>query len=139
MTINDYIIELSKYRINKAIENIEAANVLFESKLYSESLNRSYYAIFHSLRALLAYNEFDSKKHSGIISYFNQNYVKNNKFSKEYSIILNEAFIIRNRSDYDDFYLASKDEAKEQIRKAILFLNGIRDYIDTNVLDNNWI
>ncbi|WIV13448.1 HEPN domain-containing protein [Proteiniborus sp. MB09-C3] len=129
MPIDSYIIGLSNYRLNKADENIEAAKVLFESKYYSESLNRSYYAIFHSLRALLAYNEFDSKKHSGIISYFNQYYVKNNKFSKDFSVILNEAFMIRNRSDYDDFYIASREEAKEQIEKAKTFINGIKTYI----------
>lgn len=131
MQISDYIIELSNYRINKAIENIEAAKVLLQSRLYSESLNRSYYAIFHGLRALLAYDQFDSKKHSGIIAYFNQHYVKENKFSKEFSIILNEAFIIRNKSDYDDFYISSREEAEEQIKKAETFIKGIKNYISS--------
>ena len=88
MPVNEYIIELSKYRINKSDENLQVANLLLESGHYSESLNRFYYAIFHSLRGLLAYDEFDSKKHSGIISYFNQYYVKLGKFEKEYSRIL---------------------------------------------------
>lgn len=41
----------------------------------------------HSLRSLLAYNQFDSKKHSGIIAYFNQHYVKTEKLSNELSVI----------------------------------------------------
>ena len=135
MAVDNHIIELSNYRLNKAKENIKAAKILLESKHYSESLNRSYYAIFHSLRGLLAYDEFDSKKHSGIISYFNRAYVKNGDFSKDFSVILNEAFMIRNKSDYDDFYIASKKEAEEQIKKAEIFINGIENYISTKILD----
>ncbi|MDQ3019979.1 MAG: hypothetical protein M3R36_05330 [Bacteroidota bacterium] len=32
--------------------------------------------MFHSVRALFLFDKFDSKKHSGIISYFNKNYIK---------------------------------------------------------------
>lgn len=106
MPINENIMDLLNYRLNKADENIEAAKILLESNHFSESINKSYYAIFHNLRALLAYDEFDSKKHSGIISYFNEHYVKSNKFNKEFSVILSRAFMIRNKSDYDDYYIA---------------------------------
>ena len=61
MQIGEYVVELSRYRINKSEENIEASKILVESKYYSESLNRSYYAVFHSLRGLLAYDEFAQK------------------------------------------------------------------------------
>ena len=33
---------LSKYRLEKAEENLKAAKLLFENKLLSESINRSY-------------------------------------------------------------------------------------------------
>lgn len=134
MQVSEYIVELSKYRINKAEENIEASKILLQSEYYAESLNRSYYAIFHGLRGLLVYDEFDSKKHSGIISYFNQHYVKVGKFEKEYSMILNEAFMIRNKSDYDDFFIASKEDAKDQIEKAEVFIKAIKDYIALNFI-----
>ncbi len=49
MSTNEKIVDLSRYRINKAKENYEAANVLFESGYYSESINRSYYAIFNTV------------------------------------------------------------------------------------------
>lgn len=134
MPDNDHIKKLSNYRLSKADKNIEAARILLESKYYSESINRSYYAIFHSLRALLAYNKFDSKKHSGIISYFNQHYVKENKFSKEYSVILSQAFMVRNKSDYDDFYIVSRQEAVDQITNAEMFVSEIKHYISTIIL-----
>lgn len=134
MPINRNVIDLSNYRLNKADESIAAAKILLEAGHYSESANRSYYAIFHSLRALLAYDEFDSQKHSGIISYFNQHYVKTNKFRKECSVILNQAFMIRNKSDYDDFYSVSEKDASDQIAKAEMFINEIKNHISNEML-----
>jgi uncharacterized protein (UPF0332 family) len=129
MDIKESIVNLSKYRLRRASESLDASKLLLNAGHYSESINRSYYSIFNSLRALLAYEEFDSKKHSGIISYFNQYFVKNGEFTKEYSVVLSQAFMIRNRSDYDDFYVASKEEAVAQLENAEWFKNGVENYL----------
>lgn len=121
--------ELSKFRLEKAEENLKAAKLLSENKLLRESINRSYYCIFHSARALIAYEKFDSKKHSGIIAYFNKNYIKTGKIEKEYSRIISKAFKIRTDSDYKDFYLVTKDETNEQVENAEKFLNRVKTYI----------
>ena len=47
---------------------------------YSSAVNRAYYAIFHALRAVTALDGFDSGKHSGVIAYFNRDYIKNGIF-----------------------------------------------------------
>ena len=65
--------DLSKYRMEKAKEDLSAAELLLNNNHFAQSLNRSYYANFHAVRSLLAYDKFDSKTHSGIISYFNKN------------------------------------------------------------------
>ena len=64
------IVTLSKYRLGRAKEELNTSKLLFQNAIYLKSLNCSYYSIFHATRALLVYDEFDSKKHSGIISYF---------------------------------------------------------------------
>lgn len=69
----------------------------------AQSVNRSYYAIFHAVRALLAFDKFDSKRHSAIIEYFNQHYIANGKIGKEYYKMLASAFDTRIKSDYQDF------------------------------------
>ncbi len=68
--------ELSKYRMEKALEDLKASELLFEEEIYKVSLNRSYYAIFHAIRAVTVLDGFDSSKHSGVIAYFNQKFVK---------------------------------------------------------------
>lgn len=122
--------ELSKFRLEKAEENLRAAKLLSENKLLKESISRSYYCIFHSARALIAYDKFDSKKHSSIIAYFNKNYVKTGKIEKEYSRIISKAFKIRTDSDYKDFYLVTKDETNEQLENAEKFLRRVKAYIE---------
>lgn len=67
------VIDLSKYRLESANDDMVAAKILYEAKQFKSSINRSYYAIFHCLRAVLALDGFDSSKHSGIIAFFNAN------------------------------------------------------------------
>ncbi len=120
---------LSKYRLEKAAGNLKAARLMFDNSLLLESISRSYYCIFHSVRALIAYEKFDSRKQSTIIGYFNKNYVKTGKIEKEYSKIISKAFKIRTDSDYKDFYLVSNEETKEQLENAEKFLKRIKKYI----------
>ena len=70
-------ISLSKVRLQTATSCLEDSRALIESGGYKSAVNRSYYAVFHAMRAVLALDSFDSKKHSGIISEFRKNYIKN--------------------------------------------------------------
>lgn len=68
--------ELAKYRMEMAREMLSAAEGNLEIMQYKTSLNRSYYAIFHAMRAMNILKGFDSSKHSGVIAYFNKEYLK---------------------------------------------------------------
>ena len=108
----------SAYRYEKARNNLRSAKKLFENDDYASANNRAYYAIFHAIRAVLALDQFDSKKHSGVISEFRLRYIKTGVFSKDLSDMVGSAFEIRNDSDYEDMFIASKAETEEQIRNA---------------------
>ena len=121
---------LAKYRIEKAKECYRDALSAYSTGSYSNAANRSYYCIFHSMRAVLALIEFDSKKHSGIISEFNRKYVKEGIFPDTFSEIVKLAFSVRGKSDYDDFYVISKESVDTQISNAKIFLDAVKTYID---------
>jgi uncharacterized protein (UPF0332 family) len=131
--MEERLIDLSKYRLEKAKEDLETSKIMLDSRKFSQSINRSYYAMFHALRALLALDKYDSKKHSGIISYFNQNYIKTQIFKNEYSTMLMTAFKIRNDSDYNDFFIATNDDANIQYENAKQFLDCIKEYIEVRI------
>ena len=124
------MLELSKYRMEKAKECLADAQDAFEESRLANSINRSYYAMFHATRALLAIDGFDSKKHSSIIGYFNQYYIANSKIDTHYYQIIANAFRVRNKTDYDDFYIVSKDEAQKQLENAISFIAFMDSYIN---------
>ncbi len=83
------------------------------------------------MRAVLALDEIDMKHHSGIISEFRRLYIKTKIFDTKLSTIISALFDIRTDSDYDDFYVISKEEVKEQLDNAEYFLNEIKKYLNT--------
>lgn len=101
--------------MNSAIKNLQMNEL-------KTANNRAYYSIFHAMRALLALDEVDFKKHSGVIAFFREHYIKTDIFSKECSDIISSSSLIRNKSDYDDFYVAVKSETIEQVENAKIFL-----------------
>jgi uncharacterized protein (UPF0332 family) len=103
-----------------------AADLLYS---YETAANRSYYCIFHAMRAVLALDGFVSKKHSGIIAKFRQDYIKTGIFPSAFSDIVGKAFIVRNDSDYGDYYVISKEDVAAQIENAKEFLMAVEEYI----------
>jgi uncharacterized protein (UPF0332 family) len=124
------IFELSEYRMNRARETLADAKSLLEGSRVESSINRSYYAIFHALRAVTALDGFDSSKHSGIIAHFNQVYVKEGVFDKELSKLIRIAFNTREKADYDDFAEVTYEMAAEQIAAAEKVIAAVERYLD---------
>lgn len=126
-------IDLSFYRLERAQEDLQTARILYETGTYRAANNRAYYAIFHALRAVMALEQFDSKKHSGIISEFQRRFIKTGIFPKEMSKMISSAFVIRNASDYDDMFIASKEETAKQIENAGNIISEVKEYLGSRV------
>ena len=67
------------------------------------------------------------KRHKDTIAYFNKEYVKTEKFPRVLGRQISRAH--RHASDYDEFYIASREEAQEQIDAAESFMNGVKQYL----------
>lgn len=68
------------------------------------------------------------KRHKDTIANFNKNYVKTKIFPREIGRKVGEVEEIRHASDYDDFYLASRDETKRQIAVADELIQLVEGY-----------
>jgi uncharacterized protein (UPF0332 family) len=121
--------ELIQYRLDMAKDRLHSSKILLEERSYKDSIGRSYYAMFTSVRALLAIDGQDFSKHAGVISYFQKEYIKTGKFDKRFSRYLSQAFQIRNNVDYADFFLVSSSDAEEQYKRAEEFLCEIERYL----------
>ena len=130
MPENSYI-SLSKLRLEIAEERLSTARFLLGSNDYKSVANRSYYAVFSAMRAVLALDKFDSKKHSGVITEFRKRYIKTGILDSELSYIIDSLVEVRQGSDYNDFYVISKDEVVSQIEKAQFFIDAVKEYLSS--------
>ena len=128
-------VDLARYRFSCAEECLQNAKDLLalENQGRKASANRSYYAFFHAMRAGLALEGKDFKKHSALISYFRQQYMQPGVFPASCSKALTKIFRIRQRSDYEDFFLLSAEEAQEQIDNAEAFLLLVKAYLEDHI------
>ena len=120
--------DLMLYRLENAKSDLKSAKILFAADEYKGANNRAYYAIFHALNAVHALNGAAYKRHKDAIGNFNKEYVKTGIFPREIGRKIGEAEEIRHASDYDDFYIASKEESERQIIVAEEFIQLIEIY-----------
>lgn len=122
--------DLSNYRLDRAKEDIRTAQINIENGLYKGAINRSYYAIFHAIRAVNVLDGFDASKHSSVIAHFNQYHVHTGDFEKGIYKIIDSAYRIREKCDYSDFFIVSKEDALEQYEKAAKFLESVEKFLE---------
>ena len=122
--------EYTKYRLELAIERVTATKTLIDNEAYRDSINRSYYAIFTAVRALLSERGVDFKKHSAVIGYFRREYIKTGIFDTKFSDYIGGAFEFRNDCDYEDFVIVSRAEAELQYQHAIEFVEAVKNYLE---------
>ena len=123
--------ELALYRINVAKDDLEAAEMNFEGGHYRSSNNRAYYAIFRSISACLALEFKAYKQHAQVIGNFNKDFVHTGVFPKEISRKISRAQEVRHASDYDDFYIVSVEDAREQLETAKEVVDMVQKYLET--------
>ncbi|MCI5901403.1 MAG: HEPN domain-containing protein [Blautia sp.] len=125
--------ELTIYRVEQAEESLKASKNCFDNGFYKDSINRSYYSAFYAIKAVLALGTIDFKRHKDVIAYFNKEYIATEIFPRTLGRKIGILKQIREESDYDDFYIASRDEALEQIETAEIVLQSIKGYLAGNI------
>ena len=114
--------DLVLYRLETAKNDLKSARALFAMEDYRGANNRAYYAIFHAINAVHAINGKAYKRHKDAVANFNKDYVKTSVFPREMGRKIGQAEEIRHASDYDDFYIASKEESEKQLLTADEFI-----------------
>ena len=123
--------DFAKYRLSKAAETLSTAETIAqELKDYTSANNRAYYAIFYAIRAVLALEQTDFKRHKDVIAYFNQKYIKTEIFPRKIGKKIAQAQKVREDSDYDDEYKPSYEKTKQQIETAKELIKLVRNYIN---------
>lgn len=125
--------DLALYRLETAKSDVKAAKILLNAEEYRGANNRAYYGIFHAISAIHALDGNAYKRHKDAIANFNKNYVRTEAFSRELGRKIAEAEDIRHASDYDDFYIATQEEAMEQIEVAEELINIVEKHVNERI------
>jgi len=123
---------LAKVRIERARELLEEAKSLLEAGKYKSANNRAFYSIEKSMKALLASKGIDADSHNGCLRQFNVHFIKDDigGFGNGDYKRVADAQRIRNNSDYDDFYIADKQECINQVETAEEFMGKAEQFLN---------
>jgi uncharacterized protein (UPF0332 family) len=115
--------------VKKAKRSIKAAKRLIGDEDYDFASSRLYYAAFYAMEAVLLTKNLTSSKHTGIISQFNQFFVKEGIFPKNFSKIISRLFRERQVGDYGFYIDITEDEILEDVKATENFLGKIKKYL----------
>jgi uncharacterized protein (UPF0332 family) len=125
-------LEIARYRLERARQAMEEADLLIASQRWRGALNRLYYAAFYAARAVLATRDLDSSRHSGTIALFQQHFVKTGTVPADVARVFPRAFESRQTSDYADGADPTADEVRSyrtEIEAFVTICAGVVDAI----------
>ena len=126
MTVSGF----ARYRLERAKQDLSDAEFSYKNNRFLNANNRAYYSIFHAIKAVLALDRVDFKRHKDVLAYFNQYYVKTEKFPKIISKKISLASKVREDSDYDDEFIPTDQETKIQIDTARELIDLVEKYLN---------
>ncbi len=126
-------LDLLHYRIKKAKETAEEAELALNFNKFRLAENRIYYAIFYMVHALSILENFSTSKHSTLKGWFNKEFIFTGKIDQTLYKIYNRAFDKRQEGDYDDFVTFEKEEVLEDLERMRNFLKELEHFITTTL------
>lgn len=95
---------LIDYRIARAKDTFEDAEILAENAKWNSSINRLYYSAYYAVMALLLKLGLRPTTHNGAKSNFSEFFIKTGIIDKKYGKIYSQLFTWRQKGDYDDLF-----------------------------------
>ncbi|MDO8784727.1 MAG: HEPN domain-containing protein [Syntrophales bacterium] len=90
-----------KIMMDKAIHSINVAKELHSQRHYNDAASKAYYAVFHSLQAILLTENLSFSKHTAVLSAFNKEFIYRGVFPKEFYAKTARLFKDRQIGDYE--------------------------------------
>jgi uncharacterized protein (UPF0332 family) len=123
---------LARHRLARARTALDESDVLLGQGHVSGALNRVYYAAFYAARAVLATVNLDSSRHSGVISLFQQHFVKTGLVQTDIAKALPRAFEKRQTADHGDFSEPTREEVLSLRDQVEAFVLACQRVVDSN-------
>ncbi|MCB1178764.1 MAG: HEPN domain-containing protein [Leptospiraceae bacterium] len=119
-----------KYRLEKAEETYEVAELLIENEKWNSAVNRLYYASFYAVTGLLVNSEIATKSHSGVKTQFFLNFIKRGIIDQESGKLYGDLFDWRQKGDYGDFFDFEEKDVKPLLEPTRKLIDQIKKEIE---------
>jgi uncharacterized protein (UPF0332 family) len=120
-------------RLQQAKDSLKEAETLNQAGLSRGAINRAYYAMFYIILALAVLRQKTTSKHSGVIAFFDREFVKPGIFPRELSKSLHLLFQKRQENDYGNVFLVNEEEARLALVGAQTFVQTVEVYIKSEL------
>lgn len=117
--------QLVLYRMKRAKEALEEAELLLSRGYTLATVNRLYHACFYAVSAILLAKGYSSPKHSGVRSLFHQKIVKPGLISLSRGKLYNRLFDARHKADYLDLVSFDAKDVTDWLEEAKMLVQEI--------------
>jgi uncharacterized protein (UPF0332 family) len=122
----DEKIALSNTRFEKSREMLSDSLTALRTGMFKTSINRSYYAVLHAARSLLILKGIDPVRHDTVKTMLSLHFIKPKLLPQDTIKIFKNLLSLRTDVDYGDFETVARNDAREAINQAKLFLKQIQ-------------
>lgn len=120
---------LIDYRIQRARETVQEAEMALMHDRFNLAINRIYYAMFYMVQALALTHDFSTSKHAQLLGWFNKTFVRTGQIHPSIGKLYHLGFEKRQEGDYQDFPAFSKDEIETDLDSVNRFLDAVEELI----------
>ena len=116
--------------IRKANRALRIAEEHYQRGDYDFASSKAYYAVFYLMEAILLTRNLTFSKHSAVISAFNQYFIREGIFPKEFGKMIGNLFRERQVGDYSYVNSPSKEEAERDLADAQKISKDIKSFLE---------
>jgi uncharacterized protein (UPF0332 family) len=120
---------LISYRMQRAEESLQAAEIMLQNEMLTFAMNRIYYAMFYAIQAVLVLHEVSFSKHGQVKAFLNRELVKTGILPVRLGRLYNKAFEYRQKFDYVDFAEPDQEMVVTYLEDARRFVAAVDEHI----------
>ncbi|MBI4987899.1 MAG: HEPN domain-containing protein [Rhodocyclales bacterium] len=126
----DEKLKLAEAELQLVAENLAAARLVADNRLYRNAVTDLYYAAYHAAVALLAAHGIETASHDGVQTQFGLHFVKTGALDKNAGKYLGNLYHARLTADYKGYVDLDRSDYEEAARQARQVVEAVSGFLD---------
>lgn len=115
--------------LDKAIENLKAAQLLLQNGYIEIAASRAYYAMFYVAEALLLSRELVFSSHSAVVAAYGREFAKTQTLDPRFHRHLIDAEDLRHSGDYGAGPAVMREQVEQVLHEAADFIHAAEVFL----------